>query len=458
MLIRLLIIILVFLIACKVQKQEKTEVENQCGDNRKTEQLKPLFVSHKSDYFKNNFLRYEDFIYKRNIKTVLLHKEGLELSIPVIELNTGEKLKLSFDDLEGGHKTYKYRFIHCDAYWQPSDIMESEYLNGFYDDYITDYKYSYNTRQKYTHYELTFPSENMSITVSGNYVLAAFTDESRDSLIFTKRFLVYEPKLSINPTVKRATRLEDRNYRQEIDFTITANSYRISNPYNDLKVVITQNGRWDNTLNNLKPMFVRDNFLDYNFDEGNSFRGGNEYRRFDIKSLKYNSERIRIIQSDSLTGRLAVYLKDDERRNIKVYMSDIDINGRRFIKSEDNVKNSSIEADYVFVNFCLPYKPVRNDGDFYIMGALTDWNFNKEAKMKYNYDNQCYENVLYLKQGYYNYQYVFLENGAKQGDETVIEGSHYETENEYIIYVYHREAGTLFDKLVGVKMLTAKLF
>ena len=73
--------------------------------------------------------------------------------------------------------------------------------------------------------------------------------------------------------------------------------------------------------------------------------------------------------------------------------------------------------------------------------------------MAYDYPNKAYVANLYVKQGYYNYQYVFLPNNQKTGDETVIEGNHFETENEYTIYIYNREPGTIFDKLIGLKQI-----
>jgi hypothetical protein len=38
-------------------------------------------------------------VYDSQIKTVLLHKDGFEMSAPVMNMNTGARLKLSFDVL-----------------------------------------------------------------------------------------------------------------------------------------------------------------------------------------------------------------------------------------------------------------------------------------------------------------------------------------------------------------------
>ena len=404
------------------------------------------------DYYNANYLRYENYTYKNNIKTILFHKEGWELTPPLIALNSGDKLKLSFDDLNGGVQTYKYTVVHCDAFWKPSDLIQSEYIDGFIDDNISAYKYSFNTIQPFTHYDVTFPNENIRINKSGNYLLKVFIDDNPDDIIFTRRFMIYENLVNVTSTIKPATIIEDKYYKQEIDFVINSGNYSISNAYSDLKVVITQNDRWDNAISNLKPKYIRSNELVYDYEDGNVFNGGSEFRKFDMKSLKYQTAWVRKSFRDSIGNQ--VYLMTDQKRNINVYSSDQDINGRRLVKTED-YDNTDIEADYAWVHFTLPYSEPLIDGSLYVFGALSDWGFGKENIMIYNYKKSFYEANILLKQGYYNYDYVFVKNGENVGDETFIEGSHYETENDYTIYVYHKQPGTLFDKLIGVKALNS---
>ena len=131
-------------------------------------------------------------------------------------------------------------------------------------------------------------------------------------------------------------------------------------------------------------------------------------------------------------------------------MFEEDLNGNRSIESE-NSNNHSTESDYVWVHFTLPYDFPLVNGNLYLMGALTDWQFTEDAKMTYNFEKKVYEGTLYLKQGYYNYMYVFLEDGQKAGDATLIEGNHFETENDYSVYVYHRQEGSKYDELIGIQ-------
>ena len=102
------------------------------------------------------------YIYKNGnlniqIKTLLCHKKEDELSLPILNLNTDNQLLISFDDLDADIKDYYYSIIHCNWDWTESDLMQSEYVTGFTDEPITDYEFSFNTIQKYTHYTFNFP-------------------------------------------------------------------------------------------------------------------------------------------------------------------------------------------------------------------------------------------------------------------------------------------------------------
>ncbi|MBK8652757.1 MAG: DUF5103 domain-containing protein [Haliscomenobacter sp.] len=108
-----------------------------------------------------NALRYEDYVYQPNIRSVQFYVEGLVLSYPVLDLNGGSTLLLAFDDLDGDVKNYYYRFIHCDMNWKPSDISEMEYLDGFSEERIFDYQFSSKTVSSYTHYTLQLPNNSM---------------------------------------------------------------------------------------------------------------------------------------------------------------------------------------------------------------------------------------------------------------------------------------------------------
>ncbi len=408
-----------------------------------------------TDYFSVKTLRYEDRIYSPNIKTIVLSSNPGNLAPAIIKLNTTDKLFLDFDDLDGDYKVYSFAIHHCDAKWEPSNILVSEYMDGFADNPISDYRLSRSPIQKYTHYTVSFPDENVKLLKSGNYVLEVFSDNNHENLAFTRRFMVFEEKVSVDVRVHQATIVADQHFKQEVDFTINFNSTEVTNPFAELIPVILQNNRWDNALSGMTPQFVKDQQLVFDLEEGNVFRGGNEFRFFNTRSLRYGPEPIEKIERDSVNIS-HVYLATDERRTYKQYLNKNDINGRFMVETQDGGENN-LDADYCWVHFFLAWPIPEKDGNIYVFGAFSDWQCRPDNRMTYNYGRRGYEAKLYLKQGYYNYQYVKLGDKDNAADDFYVEGMHQETENDYMILVYYRKQGSWVDELVAVKRTNSRL-
>ena len=107
-----------------------------------------------------------------------------------------------------------------------------------------------------------------------------------------------------------------------------------------------------------------------------------------------------------------------------------------------------IEADYVNVHFAIEM-PYRAGGNYYLTGDFCGEMFSKENVMLYDAEAGYYFSSHLLKLGVYNYMYVWLPEGAEKGALSLTENNFYNTENEYLIYIYHREFGARYDKLVG---------
>jgi hypothetical protein len=412
-----------------------------------------IIDSTKNDYVVTSDIRYEDYVYLPTIKTVQLHDESFDMSQPIINIESDEKLKLSFDEMDADFKNYSYTYIHCNSNWEPSNLMPAEFIDGFQDNPINNYRYSVNTLQKYIHYYAVFPSSTSRFSKSGNYILKVYENGNPDNIILTKRFMVFQNKIGIEAKVTRATDVSYMNYNQEVDFTINYGAYKITNPYSDLKIVLTQNNRWDNAKTNLKPLFVKDQELIYELSSENIFPGGSEFRDLNIKSIRNQlSDKVIKIINDS--SKNEIYLAPDEKRSFKKYEFSTDLDGGFLIKTQSST-NSEVEGDYCFVHFFLPMAEPEPDGNLYVFGAFNGWGYNRDNLMHYNIKRKGYEATLFLKQGYYNYEYAFLKDGETALDDTLIEGTHYETENNYTIYVYHKQRGTFYEQLIGVKRVNS---
>lgn len=413
-----------------------------------------LKLISQDDYVNDNQMRYEDWTYKSYIKTVQLHESSFDANPALLQLNGTELLELSFDDLGADKKEYAISFVHCDANWEPSNLLNAEFMNGFFEANIINYNYSTNTIQKYTHYSILFPQSNMQFTKSGNYIAYVYEDNNKEKIVLTKRFMIYENKVTVVATVRQAMGNDEQDEKQHVDFSILNSQYELTNPFSDLKVVISQNNRWDNVVNSIKPTFVEPGKLTYSLDDKSTFNGGNEFRYFDTRSLRTYTERVYDIRKDS-SYIYHVELKNDELKSFKNYSFYNDLNGGFLIKNQDMIGSPDIEADYAWIHFFLPYENAQGAGNFYVLGKLTEWRLNTANRMTYNYKKMGYECNLFVKQGYYNYTYVYLKDDKKGGDETFSEGNHWETENDYAIYVYHRQRGTYYDQLVAIKRINS---
>ncbi len=390
-------------------------------------------------------LKYDDWIYKNYIKSVELHQIGWKFSPPVIALHSGDLLQLDFDDLAGDYIPYSYTLVHCDADWQPSDMVAFDYLRGFSQDQITEYYPSFNTYQSYTHYRLVFPNTNMQPLISGNYLLKVFKDNNPDSLVITRKVMVYENGVKITGSERRG--IGDGLYtKQEIIFDISTLRTNLSDPIHALQIFISQNGRWDNAINGLQPATVQGNELVYDMDEGNVFDGGNQFRSFDMTSLRYLTEH-----EDAFIDNKSSYeinLKTDKPRAGEDYFTFSDIDGQFLILDKD-ADSTPINSEYVYINFYLAMDSEVTNGNLFIYGALTDWQCQPDFQMQYSQSRKGYIGTAYVKQGYYEYQYAYLKNGSNVADLTYIEGNHSETTNTYFIYAYYRPLGQFYDKLIG---------
>lgn len=407
------------------------------------------------DYYSEDYIRYNNHTYTDSIKTIQLHKKGWELGYPIMNIESNDKMQLSFDDLDQleDTKTYTYTFIHCNANWKPSTLMPNEYIEGFTENEITNYEFSFNTSFDYTHYSLIFPNENVKLTKTGNYIIFVYRNYDKSKPVLTRRFCVAKQKIGIEPVIKKATVFDKSKYCQEIDFTLNTKGLNINDPMGEIKVVLTMNNRWDNAITDLKPLFIKDNEIIYDYDTKNVFYAGSEYRNFDIKSVRYQSQYINNIEYKAPFYH--VQLVKNEKRRFKIYFSDKDLNGKYYIEVQEG-EDKNTEADYVYVYFRLAYPEPLVTANLYVFGALSDWQFNKKNQLRYNYEKKEYQLRMLLKQGYYNYIYAYVEDGSTVADNQFIEGSHFETENDYVIYVYYRDMSSRYDKLYGFEIINSQ--
>lgn len=386
-------------------------------------------------------------IFVDNIKSLQVKPNGEWGEQPVMPLGGANYMEISFDDLQHNFVRYTYTITHCNADWKQSDLIRSEYMDGFDDNRIDEYDQSMNTEMEYNHYTFTLPNEDVKLLVSGNYIVNIFED-GEDEPVARACFSVIEPHVGIAMELSGNTDIDTYASHQQLSFVINYSGFQTRNAIDELIPVVRQNNRWDNAVYNLKPTFMRVNEMVYEHNRNLIFEAGNEFRRFEILDRHVPTMRIDRMRYDGDYYHATVMT--DEQRT--AYLFDRDQNGRYWVRNGNNVDNDT-ESDYYYTHFRLEMPQIPG-GDLYISGDMTNYSMTEDFKMEYNLLEHAYELVLPLKQGSYNYQYLFLRNGNSVAEATPSEGSFHQTENEYSVYVYYRPFGTRYDKLVGFKTLT----
>jgi hypothetical protein len=390
-----------------------------------------------------------DTICNPKIKSVQIYKDGWELSYPVIALNSNEKLKISFDDLNTNLENYNYTIEHCNSNWEPSAISNTEVFDGFDQNQIIDRQFSINTTISYIHYSFDIPNENCNPKISGNYIVKVFQNSDESKILFTKRFYITEYIANIDLSIIRPEIPKYMARDQQYKISIIPNLNDYTDLRSEIKTFIMQNYNENSRKECYLSRIENSQTMIYDDPDSNIFAGSNEYRAFDIKSKKYQSEHIRSIKYDS--SSYIITLTDDDWRNQKQYFTEVDLNGNYFINNSDG-STKDIDADYFKIKFTLPTLEPVIDGNLYIFGALTNWECNSNSILHYNLDKSQYECQLLLKQGYYNYLYAYKTTNNNKIDLSYVERNHYETENDYLVFVYYKAMNSRYERLIGYKI------
>ncbi|HAB27443.1 MAG TPA: DUF5103 domain-containing protein [Xanthomarina gelatinilytica] len=376
------------------------------------------------------------------IKTIIFTGETPESQLPIIKL--GDRIALGFDALNGNEEDFYYKIEHYDYDWTPSNLTKAEYMNGYDNQQIRNYENSFNTYQIYSHYNLIIPNDRTrGLKKSGNYMIHIYNEY--DEIVFSRKFMLYENSANVGVFIRKARDVKYLDEKQTVDINISSSSIMFNNPTETVKALIIQNNNLNTAISNVKPQYTLGNELIYKYTSETTFWGGNEYLSFENKDVKGANVAIEHIQLDDLYNN---YLFTDVVRANKPYTYNPDINGN-FVINALYTEKPWIEADYVWIHFSLLPTPELLNKSIYVYGNFNNYELTQTNKMYFNEARGVYEVPILLKQGFYSYKYVLVDEN-NQLQEGAISGNHDETENNYKVLVYYRDLGARYDRLIGV--------
>jgi len=376
-----------------------------------------------------------------NIKTITFVQNN-QNSIALFGLN--DPFEIQFDDLYGNEANYYYEIVHCNYDWKHSDLTKNEYLQGFDGIRIQEYTNSLNTLQLYSHYKIGFPNKNTRLLVSGNYIIKILNEDRE--VVFSRKLMLFEDLVSVPMQTKRARTLNTINFKQNIDFSIKSPNLLFQSPLQNVKVLLLQNGKLNEAITNIKPMYTIGNDLIYKYDSETQFWGGNEFLYFENKIIRAANNFIARV--DANNGVYNTHLYTDNARINKSYTYNPDTNGN-FVPLNVNASNNGIEADYSWVFFTLSAPSFYEKKNIYVNGMFNNYAISDDNKMEYNQEKGIYEKAIMIKQGFTNYQYVVADETKKIDYENAIDGNFSQTENNYFAIIYYRENNQRYDRIIG---------
>jgi hypothetical protein len=320
-----------------------------------------------------------------------------------------------------------------------SSLRDLDFLDEYNEFPINNFEFSVDTSVPYVHYWFDLPA----MKLPGNYVLVVYRGGDKNDLILTRRFMVYDSKIAVTDLNNLIVSGSIALINQQLNFKINYKNLEVVNPTENIKVVIVQNQRWDNMAVGIQPAFIRefDKELEYRFlDDSKMFKGGNEFRYFDLRSINYPGRNVQRV--NKAQKPFEAFIETDKSRAHEYYSQYDDLNGK-FLISNLDYRDASF-TNYINVNFALATNPVA--GDVYVSGGFNYWNNDESNRMKYDSAKRQYTARFLLKQGWYDYQYLVKSSALPPYH---FEGSHFQTENEYEILVYYRPFLPKADLLIG---------
>jgi hypothetical protein len=376
-----------------------------------------------------------------HVRTVLLHRTGHEVEMPILRLNGTQTLTLAFDLIEGDPRPVSVYFYHADRHWR-RDLVAAEFLTRFQRDDILSYESSRGTQVPYVHYRYRFPNDAIGFQISGNYIIRVTEQGDEDAVLFERPFLVSETGSQLDMNVDHI--MMGQRFAGAQPMARLVPSERSTNAF-DYQACFIRNGQWQSMRcvdrPNLADMpalgFYLEPHMAFESDPGDFF--------LDLSALRVGS---RLLGIDRTTTPFEARLERDEARFPGTPHAP-QLGGQPAVSSAvRDVAEPGSGAEYVLVHFAFVPPDRRSlDGRVYVVGSFTNWQRREDQRMRWNAVAGQYDASVLIKQGQYEYRYA----GGGGRVERLMREALPRTDQVFLGLAYYRDLLLNTDRLVAVE-------
>lgn len=374
-----------------------------------------------------------------DIQSIQLHPQGQPGQAPIIELNSAQKLLLSFDYLGTINRQFRVTVNHYDKNWNRIGIGPNTYLDSFSETTVQSSNISFGQRPSYYHVEFSFPNNELQPAVSGNYLINVYSSDGNE-LLFSMPFFVTEDEGQIQTTVERL--FAQRNDGRPLDKLFSTYRYPgfVEYPQFDLSMTFVQNRFWGQTkqvefLDTITPGQLR-GYIERN----NAFVGNYEFKQLNLQNFDVDAQQILEYQP-GVTPPRVILRRDVQTLDATPSWSEAAVSS--------GIPDDNRNSNYAQVEFRLQAdESLPPSSDIYVVGHFNNWMINEHHQMSFDSDKQLWTGRALIKQGTYAYKYVIVRDN--QVDDLALDQGLLSTKQEYLTFIYFKDPDQNFDRLLKV--------
>jgi len=331
-------------------------------------------------------------------------------------------------------------FYHANRSWR-RDLTPAEYLVTFQREDILDYSISRATDVAYTHYSYRFPSRGIDFRLSGNYILRVTEQGMESEILFERPFFVSEQAMALDIRLDNVM-IAGQAYtsiQPTVQFTPPTKN---ANAF-DYGVCFVRNDRYQMARCSARTALSVLPDIAFYLEPEDSFQLTPASYFLDLSEIRVGG---RIESTDFSTHPPAVAVVPDYARFPGTGLAPF-LNGQTVVNAVvRNVMDPEVSAEYaqVFFRF-VPLGEVRASGRVVLTGSFNNWAFDEENSMDWNEEEGWYEGSVLLKQGHYEYHYLFDDPRLKDA----ARGASPQFRNLYTTLVYLADILLQSDRLLS---------